>query len=395
MTPFLREITIANYKSIANCSVRLQPVSILVGPNGAGKSNFIDALRIVSEGLQTTLEHAIRQRGGIKEVRRRSGGHPTHFSIEMLLDLDGRGASFAFRVGALANGGFKIQSEKASIDGGEPQPSHYTVVDGNLVEKSADVAVAAKIFPDRLFLTTLSAVSPFRRLFEALSGIASYNINPAAIREPQPQDSGDALRRDGGNIASVIRRLEQDDPASLGRIEDYLRRIVPGIEGVNFRALGPIQALEFRQRVAGAKDPWRFFALNMSDGTLRSVGVLTALFQGSADRRAAPALVAIEEPESTIHPGAAAVLMDAVIEAARRQQVIVTTHSPDLLDHPRVESDSILTVANHDGITVITPIGEAARSAIRTNLFTAGELLRQDQLHPASAAPDQAELFEA
>src|SRR5687768_11137613 len=80
MQPFLREVRLLNYKSIARCRVKLSNVTILVGPNGSGKSNFLDSFRLIAEGLQTTLEHAIRRRGGIKEVRRRSGGHPTHFS---------------------------------------------------------------------------------------------------------------------------------------------------------------------------------------------------------------------------------------------------------------------------------------------------------------------------
>jgi len=74
---FLTRVVVKNYKSIAACDVDLRPLTILVGPNGAGKSNFLDALRFVADGLRTSLDHAFRERGGIGEVRRRSGGHPT------------------------------------------------------------------------------------------------------------------------------------------------------------------------------------------------------------------------------------------------------------------------------------------------------------------------------
>jgi predicted ATPase len=76
-------VGLTNYKSIANCDVSLRPLTFLVGPNGAGKSNFLDALRFVTDALRTSLDHALRGRGGIKEVRRRSGGHPTHFSLRL------------------------------------------------------------------------------------------------------------------------------------------------------------------------------------------------------------------------------------------------------------------------------------------------------------------------
>lgn len=69
---FLRRVLLKHYKSIANCSVQLGPLNFLVGPNGAGKSNFLDALRFVTESLNTSLDHALRERGGIREVRRRS-----------------------------------------------------------------------------------------------------------------------------------------------------------------------------------------------------------------------------------------------------------------------------------------------------------------------------------
>ncbi|MFZ4849374.1 MAG: AAA family ATPase [Caldilinea sp.] len=70
--PFIRKVTIRNYKSIAACQVELQNLMFLVGRNGAGKSNFLDALRFVADALRTSLDHALRDRGTIKEVRRRS-----------------------------------------------------------------------------------------------------------------------------------------------------------------------------------------------------------------------------------------------------------------------------------------------------------------------------------
>lgn len=82
-TTLITRVRLRNYKSIAACDVSLHAFTILVGPNGAGKSNFLDALRLVADALRNSLDHALRDRGGVSEVRRRSGGHPNNFGIRL------------------------------------------------------------------------------------------------------------------------------------------------------------------------------------------------------------------------------------------------------------------------------------------------------------------------
>lgn len=113
---FLREVRIRNFKSIGKCAVTFQPVTLLVGRNGSGKSNFLDALRFVNDGLQSSLDHAIRQRGGIDNVRRRSTGHPRNFAIELILSLPhAHVANYAFEIAARPNGGFAVKREDLAI----------------------------------------------------------------------------------------------------------------------------------------------------------------------------------------------------------------------------------------------------------------------------------------
>jgi len=114
--PFVRRVVLRNYKSIKECNVLLGPLSLLVGLNGSGKSNFLDALRFVAECLRTTADQALRERGGIREVRRRSGGRPTHFAIDLELRLpQGGTGSYRFRVGAKPHGGFEVQEEDCRL----------------------------------------------------------------------------------------------------------------------------------------------------------------------------------------------------------------------------------------------------------------------------------------
>ncbi len=380
---FLRRVSLRNYMSIARCSVVLGPLRFLVGQNGAGKSNFLDALRFTADSLTTSVEHALRDRGGIAEVRRRSSGHPTHFGIELQWELPcGRHGSFSFRVGSRSNGGFEVQEEKCLVHsvGVLDSTASYHVRAGQ-VQKCSLSAPPPAAASDRLYLVAMSGQPEFRPIFDALSHMGFYNFNPDVIRELQSPDVGEVLAGDGRNLASVLKRLTDDSShLQLERVIHLLGRVVPGINGVSHKPQGKKETLEFRQWVAGSKDSWRFDAENMSDGTLRALGVLVALFQSPPTEALRVPIVGIEEPETALHPGAAAVLRTALLEASRQTQIIVTSHSPDLLDDKAITEDMLLSVTSQQGTTLIGRIDPVSRSSIRDHLFTAGELLRLNQI---------------
>ncbi|HET6386799.1 MAG TPA: AAA family ATPase [Armatimonadota bacterium] len=166
------------------------------------------------------------------------------------------------------------------------------------------------------------------------------------------------------------------------RVEEFLSKITPNIKGVSVRSALSKEALEFRQSTRGSSGAWRFLAANMSDGTLRALGILVALFQCAAMGENPTPLIGIEEPETALHPAAAGILRDALRAAARHTQILIASHSPELLDDKSISDKSIRVVSNEDGITTIAPVDEASRASIRESLYTAGELLRMDQLEP-------------
>ena len=381
---FITRVVLKNYKSIAACDVRLGPLTFLVGRNGSGKSNFLDALRFVADGLNTSLDHAIRDRGGINDVCRRSRGHPNHFSIrlEFTLPEDFTG-HYAFQIRKRSPGGYEVQTEECSIQNERCQtPEEYFRIDNGVVtDTSMKVAPAAAT--DRLYLVNASGLPEFRPVYDAFSWMGFYNFNPDKIRDLQDPDPGDLLLRDGSNLTSVFAQLS---PIAKQDIEEYLAIIVPGVRGVEIEKFGGKETLAFRQDVAGDKHPWRFLASNMSDGTLRLLGILVALFQGNHDARKRVPLVGIEEPEIAIYPAMMGALLDEFRYPAYKTQVITTCHSPDLLEDKHLDVDSILAVEAHDGNTVIAPVDEVSRSVVRDKLFTIGELLRCDQLQPDPAS---------
>jgi predicted ATPase len=392
---FLRELRIRNYKSISKCAVTFRPVTLLVGRNGSGKSNFLDALRFVTEGLQSSLDHAIRTRGGIDNVRRRSTGHPRNFAIELVILLaDGLRAAYGFEVTARSNGGFAVKREDLSVeDHGGRRVAYYHREDKTVVHASHENM--PPVPEDRLYLVNAAGLPDFRNVYDALLNIGFYNLNPEAMKELQSPDAGELLHPDGANIPSVVGRLSRQQPEAVDRIRVYLSTIVPGISDVESVTLGPRETLLFSQRVEGAQHPWRFYAASMSDGTLRALGALVAVGQLGAtgvDVR----LVGLEEPETALHPAAAGALMDALREASAHTQVICTTHSPDLLTEVNLALDGLLVVVSRDGNTRIAAVDEASVEAVRRHLYTPGELLRLDQLQPNEAdlrRQEQLELF--
>lgn len=377
--PFLRWIKIRNYKSIAACHVTLGDLTILVGRNGAGKSNFLDALSFLSDGLQTSLDHAMRDRGGIDAVRRRSTGHPRNFAIEVEIRLpNGDIARYGFEIAAEGRGGFVVKVEKLSLidtHGRKTAGFHR-----ERTEITTHLDHPPPVHPDRLYLLNVAGFQGFDEVYKALTSIGLYSLNPDRMKELQSPDAGDLLHRDGGNIASVIGRLE-DRPEIMGRITDYLRSIVPDLTDVERVSLGPRETLQFHQRVKGAEHPWKLYATSMSDGTLRALGSLVAVTQ-LQERRAPVNLVGIEEPETALHPAAAGALMDALREAAVKTQILITTHSPDLADQIDPQNDRLLVVVASEGISRIAGVDKASREALSKHLYGVGELLRLNQLEP-------------
>lgn len=376
--PFIHRVILRNYKSIGFCDVHLCPLTYLVGHNGAGKSNFMDALHFVRDALSNSLDSALNERGGLNEVRRRSGGHPTHFAIRLEFTLpEERSGHYAFTMGALANSGYEVQHEECVVTGMGKGP-FFRVVKGKLRDSSE--VTFPSVTSDRLALVAVSGLTAFRPVFDALTAMGFYNLNPKLMREMQKPQDGRLLRPAGENIASVVGHLERVNPNQMDLIQEYLHSVAPMVHGVARKPIGPMETLEFRQEMAGSKHPWRFLAQNMSDGTLRALGVLTALLQGNVDY--SPTLIGIEEPETALHPAASAALREALVRASKTAQVLVTSHSPDLLNDRDIEPDAVLAVVSEAGETKIAPLDEASRQVMRDHLFSAGELLRMDQLAP-------------
>lgn len=398
MIPRIREVDVRNYKSIAQVKVGLEPFTVFVGRNGVGKSNLIDSLAFVQDCLSESLEQAFRTRGGIGAVRRRSGGHPTHMGISLTIDFaDGVIAKYGFEIAAKPNEGFQVAHEKCEVrkfrfGSSECEDAHvFEVAKGKF--KQAIPGLRPQVQPDRLALFAASATEEFRPVFDFLTSMRVYSVVPSRLRELQEPDAGTFLKSDGSNAAAVLKRLAEGSNGSH-RYETLCRllsKIVSGLERVEYRAVGQKETIQFKQDV-GQKHPWGFNALNMSDGTLRALGLLLAVYQPGN-----PSVIAVEEPEATVHPAVMELIVGVLKDAARERQILLTTHSPDMLDDKELDENSIRMVTLEQSKTLVCTLSEASRTAIRDNLYTAGELLRSNELTPdlqtARKQAEQMDLF--
>jgi hypothetical protein len=186
---YLHRVAIKDYKSIATCDVQLQPLTFLIGPNGGGKSNFLDALRFCADALRHSLEQAVRDRGGINEVRRRSSGRPNHFGIRLRLEV---GPShiydYHFEIGARAAGGYAVQREECQWqDLGNPNNfGSFAVRNGQVV--SSTIPSPPPASAERLYLVNMAGFPVLRKLYSALASMGFYSLNPERIRDLQTPD---------------------------------------------------------------------------------------------------------------------------------------------------------------------------------------------------------------
>jgi predicted ATPase len=212
-----------------------------------------------------------------------------------------------------------------------------------------------------------------------LRHIGIHNFHPDAIRRLQKQGPGYLLEREGSNLAGVITRLREKAPGLLERVKEYLSIISPDIGDFSPVRYGEYETIRFRLRSGSEAPPLEFDAASMSDGTLRALAAIMAAFQ-VAFPQGRPSVIGIEEPETALHPAATRALVDALQEATGQTQILLTTHSSDLLSGREINSLHLLVVRMRNGRTEIAPVDAASQEIIRKELYTLADLQRMNQL---------------
>ena len=393
--PILRTLILKRFRSLPAEVVEFDNPIFLVGQNGSGKSNFADAFAFLAESMASPLQAVLARRGGFPAVgnRRSAYGRPSNLGLAVILarpDDQTVEARYGFELSPLGEYGFEVVREQCIVRRADGSRSWFDRLSPDAVWRSNVGSLDPVLEPNALALPLVGGDSRFQSVLRFLSRMQTCRIEPAALREMQDPDEGVRLHPDGRNSASVLREIESAAPDDWRTILELLESIVPRTVGVQAKRHGNKLTLEFAQ-------DWelpahmKFEAFNMSDGTLRVLGLLAAVFQ-----RPPPSLLVIEEPEATIHPGALGSVLDVLRRAGRSMQVVVTTHSPDILDADWIEDRHLRISQWEAGRTGISSVSPAVRQALSKHLMGAGELLRANALTATELFvhdPRQLELF--
>jgi predicted ATPase len=394
MEPILRSVILKRFRSIPSESIQFDNPTFLVGRNGSGKSNVRDALDFLGEAMSSSLQAVFDRRGGIGVVRNQTSGksYPPNLGLGAMLGrLNGEveQARYAFEVRATKNYGFEVLREQCVVRLADGATSWFDRRPKTF--RSNVEGLKPALEPASLGLPVIGGEANFAPVVRTLAAIRSYSIEPAKLRVLQDADSGTSLKADGSNAASVLQEIGRNSPDDLARIGELLTAIVPNTTKVQPIKHGKKLTLEFTQEW-GQKKRLKFESFSMSDGTLRALGLLAAVYQ-----RPTPSVLVIEEPEATIHPGALGAILDLLRHASRHMQVIVTTHSPEVLEAEWLRDEHLRIVTWQEGATRILPLAGGTQEALREHLMSAGELFRSNALRPVVVAPGsvpEASLFE-
>lgn len=383
----VERVFVKNFRSLPSQRVELSSPTVLVGGNGSGKSNFVDVFSFLAEAAAQPLQAVFDRRGGVSAVRHQKP-RDTERSLGLGVDLANleaaeieegiESAHYAFEVREVGELEVELVREQCVVNlvrGRRFWFDRQAESFRTNVEWLSD-ARGRWFSPNSLAISALGSISPFRAVSSALNGMKVYSIEPEAMGGMRDADSGVNLRPDGSNAASVLDEIKRRAPQDYARIVEILLAVTPGIDEVRPSRYGKQAGLDFVQRWSNNNE-LVFDAFSMSNGTLRALGLLLAVYQ-----RTRPTLMAIEEPEASLHPGAVNTILDLLRHLSTRMNVIVTTHSPEVLDTEWLSDEHIRYITWSEGFSTVADLSESSRASIRKHLMGAGELLRANSLEP-------------
>jgi predicted ATPase len=179
------------------------------------------------------------------------------------------------------------------------------------------------------------------------------------------------LSPSGDNLLSILKTMANSKSAitknNYHEIISMMRQIIPNLTRIQVKNIGGLLWPLFDVKEVDGK-VHQFNVSQISDGALRILGILVALYQPNP-----PDVVALEEPEQNVHPGFLGLIADSFRDFSNRAQLIITTHSPNLIDY--FDIDNIYIAEFVDGQTTVGRVARDQREAVKEKLLTAGELM--------------------
>ena len=389
--PFIQKLTLRNFRSIRNETVTFANPLFLVGKNGSGKSNFLKSLSFLSDCMTLPLQVAFGKNGNLWN----SHGSSSFYTPTMEIRLDfqqkevrGYSGHYEVSIELSTLGNPEVVREQCFVPSRNGKSLWFDRTRNHFQTNVRGINPA--VSPQSLTLPIIAGSAEFSPLLNTLSTMRVYAINPNALSEVQEGTGSSYLTSDGSNSVSVLLNLARQDEAVIERIRQLLSSIVPNITRIEPITVANNKLFLLIAQAGKDANGTLFSADALSDGTLSALGLIIAAIQDPA-----PSLIAFEEPERNIHPGALEAIADVISIAAQRTQVVVTTHSPDLLDAKWIRPENLRVVEWEKGATHISELGNASVTALQQHLMGAGELLRANALDAAApVAEDTSDLFQ-
>jgi len=324
-------VHLENWRNFVRVDVPLQRRVFLVGPNASGKSNFLDAFRFLADlvAVGGGFQEAVERRGGVSRIRSLSARRYPEVKILMAVGVPGEAPVWEYELA--------FSQDNRQV----PRVAHERVThNGRQLFRRPDDDDADD--PARLTQTYLEQVNvnrDYRGLADFLSSIGYLHIVPQLVREP---DRSVGRRNDpyGGDFLEQIAGVqERTRSARLRRIKEALQVAVPQLQELDLE-----RDSRGTPHLIGRYEHWRKHGARQdeaqfSDGTLRLLGLLWAVLDGRG-----PLL--LEEPELSLHAAVVRHIprLFANVQRTRGRQIVVSTHSRDLLADESIGLDEVLVL---------------------------------------------------
>ena len=320
-------------------------MTVLLGPNGSGKSTVFDVFNFLSECFQFGLRHAWDRRGRGKELKTRGSSGPIVFDLKYREHRDMPVITYHLAIDEGNKGPEVVEEWLQWRRGTRGRPFRFlefargegSAVSGEMPDED-DKRIPQKLrSPDLIAVSTLGQFSDHPRVAALREFITDWYVSYLSIDQTRSQPEAgpqERLSKGGENLPNVIQYLKEQHPDRLEKIFEVLRQRIPRLERVEAepmpdgRLLLQIKDAPFEQPVLS-----RF----ASDGTMKLLAYLTVLYDPEP-----PRFIGIEEPENFLHPKLLPELAEECRAAAERSQLLITSHSPFLLNAMRPEEVRIL-----------------------------------------------------
>lgn len=347
-----QRVEVRNWRNFSSASADLQRRTFLIGPNASGKSNLMDVFRFLRDiaSIGGGLAEAVGDRDGVGSLRCLSARKYPDIRVFVSIGSDAQPDTWSYELV------FSQDSQKRPMIKRE-----YVTHLGQLVLERP--SASDREDPERLTQTNLEQIQTnqsFREVAEFLRGVSYLHIIPQLIREPDRSISKENDPFGGDFLRRVYQTNERTKTSRLRKIKDALQVAVPQLrelELVRDEASGAIH-------LRGRYEHWRPQGAwqnerQFSDGTLRLVGLLWATLDGHG-----PLL--LEEPELSLHPEVVRHLpqMFARIQRQRGRQIILSTHSTEILLDSGIGLDEVLMLSPTEGGTEVQP-ASSIQSVVR------------------------------